>query len=115
MPEHESAAGLLLAAMLVGAASMGYLALSMPAHAAQVWGRAPSLAVLRLLRWMGGAGIVVALVLCLRADHPSMAVLVWVMTLSGAGMLTALLLASHPRWLRMLAPWVRPPAQADVH
>ena len=52
-----------------------------------------------------------ALALCLRADHASMAVLVWVMTLSGAALLVAFLLAARPRWLRLLAPWVRAAAQ----
>lgn len=109
MPEPESAAGVLLAAMLVGGAAMGWLALAMPVHATQAWGRAPNAAALRRLRWMGAVGIVAALLLCLRADHPSMAVLVWVMTLSTNAMLTALLLAARPRWLRVLAPWIRLP------
>lgn len=107
MPEHGSAAWLLLAALLASIAGMGWLALSMQVHARQAWGDVPAAMTLRVLRWMGAAGIAVALALCLRADHASMAVLVWVMTLSGAALLNAFLLASRPRWLRLLAPWVR--------
>ena len=107
MPEHGSAAGLLLAALLASIAGTGWLALSMQSHAQQAWGHAPPAATLRILRGMGAAGIVVALLLCLRADHASMAVLVWVMALSGAALLVAFLLASRPRWLRLLAPWIR--------
>lgn len=107
MPEHGSAAGLLLAALLSSAAGMGWLALSMPVHAAQAWGRAPNPAALRPLRWLGGIGVATALALCLRVDHASMAVLVWVMSLSSAALLVAFLLASRPHWLRLLAPWVR--------
>ena len=107
MPEQGAVAGLLSAALLASFAGMGWLALSMPVHARQAWDATPSCATLRALRWMGVAGIVIALVLCLRADHASMAVLVWLMSLTGAALLTALLLASRPRWLRLLAPWVR--------
>lgn len=107
MPEHASAGWALLAALLASIAGMGWLALSMPVHAAQAWGRAPDTAAMRLLRAMGSAGVVIALALCLRADHASMAVLVWVMALSGAALLVAFLLASRPHWLRWLAPWVR--------
>ena len=107
MPEQGAVAGLLLAAVLASSAGMGWLALSMQVHARQAWDATPSSATMRALRWMGVAGIVIALVLCLRADHASMAVLVWLMSLTGAALLTALLLASRPRWLRLLAPWVR--------
>ncbi|MFT3897673.1 MAG: DUF3325 domain-containing protein [Thermomonas sp.] len=112
MVEHVSAGWILLAALLAGIAGMGWLALSMPVHAAQAWGHAPDGAALRALRWLGSAGIVLALALCLCADHASMAVLVWVMVLSGAALLVAFLLASRPRWLRWLAPWVRGSAPA---
>ncbi|HEX7770475.1 MAG TPA: DUF3325 domain-containing protein [Dokdonella sp.] len=111
MLEQVPAGVLLLAALLANIAGMGWLALAMPVHAAQVWGTAPASVTLRLLRSLGAIGIVVALALCLRADHASMAVLVWVMTLSGAALLVAFLLAARPRWLRLLAPWVRAAAQ----
>lgn len=117
MPEHAAAGWLLLAAILSGFAGMGWLALSMRVHAAQTWDRAPTTGTLRVLRWMGCAAVVVALLLCLGADHATMAVLVWMMALSGAAFLVAFLLASHAGWLRWLAPWVHPGAldSRDTH
>lgn len=109
MPEHASAGWMLLAALLASFAGMGWLALSMPVHAVQAWGRAPKTTAMRLLRGMGVAGLMIALALCLCADHASMAVLVWFMALAGAALLVAFLLASHPRWLRLLAPWIAMP------
>ena len=67
MPEQGAVAGLLLAAVLASSAGMGWLALSMQVHARQAWDATPSSATMRALRWMGVAGIVIALVLCLRA------------------------------------------------
>ncbi|KQX97280.1 hypothetical protein ASD22_08300 [Rhodanobacter sp. Root480] len=106
MSEAALATCLLLAAWLASVAGMGWLAGSMPVHAQQVWGRTPSSAMARLLRWLGAASIVAALALCLGADHASMAVLVWVMASTGAALLVAFTLAWRPRWLRVLAPWV---------
>lgn len=106
MSEAAIASYLLLAAWLASVAGMGWLAVSMPVHAQQVWERAPSSAVARLLRWLGAAGIAAALALCLAADHASMAVLVWVMSSTAASLLVAFTLAWRPRWLRVLAPWV---------
>ncbi|MGY1408936.1 DUF3325 domain-containing protein [Luteimonas sp. A611] len=106
MPEPTHAAALLLAAMLAGFAGMGWLALAMPAHAAQVWGRALDVRHAQLLRVAGAIGAASSLALCLKADHASMAVLVWLMTLSGSALLVAMLLSSRPRLLRLLAPWV---------
>ncbi|MFT4179154.1 MAG: DUF3325 domain-containing protein [Thermomonas sp.] len=111
MPEHTSAGWMLLAALLASVAGMGWLALSMPVHAAQVWGAPLANGALRLLRWFGIAGVLVSLRLCLHANHASMAVLVWVMALSGAALLVAFLLAARPRWLRLLAPWAREQAR----
>jgi len=104
--EAAIASYLLLAAGLASVAGMGWLAMSMPVHAQQVWERTPSSAMARLLRWLGAAGIVAALALCLTADHASMAVLVWVMSSTAASLLVAFTLAWRPRWLRVLAPWV---------
>lgn len=106
MSEAAIASCMLLAAWLASVAGMGWLAVSMPAHAQQVWERVPSSAMARLLRWLGMAGIVAALGLCLAVDHASMATLVWVMTLTSASLLIAFTLAWRPRWLRLLAPWV---------
>jgi len=107
MPEHASAAWLLLAAVLSAFAGMGWLALSMPVHAQQAWNRAPTPAALRVLRWLGAIAIAAALFLCLGVDHATMAVLVWLMSLTGAALLVAFVLSSRPRWLRALAPWLR--------
>ncbi|MCW0209123.1 MAG: DUF3325 domain-containing protein [Achromobacter sp.] len=105
MSEAALSNWLLVAAVLAGLAGMGWLALSMPAHAQQVWGRGLSSAASRVLRWLGTAGIGMALLLCLRADHPSMAVLVWVMTLAFSALVIAMSLSGCPRALRALAPW----------
>ncbi|HXD35922.1 MAG TPA: DUF3325 domain-containing protein [Rhodanobacter sp.] len=106
MSESVLATCLLSAAWLASVAGMGWLAVSLPVHAQQVWERIPASAMTRLLRCLGVAGIVAALALCLAADHASMAVLVWVMSSTGASLLVAFTLAWRPRWLRLLAPWV---------
>lgn len=108
MPDALSAACLLAAALLASVVGMGWLALSMQAHAQQVLGGVPSLRAARVLRWMGASALVVALGLCLAVDHASMAALVWVMALTGASLLVAFTLAWRPHWLRVLAPWARP-------
>ncbi len=108
-PSH---AGLLAGALLACVAGMGWLALAMPVHAQQAWQRTPSVATRRGLRGLGGIGLMLALGLCLRADHPTMAVLVWIMALALGAVLTALTLAWRPRWLRVLAPWVGTGRQA---
>src|SRR5690606_7483137 len=84
---------------------MGWLALSLPAHVQQAWGRNAPARLLRLHRALGAAAVALALVLCLGADHASIAVLVWAMTLSGAAFAAAFALAWRPCWLRALAPW----------
>jgi len=107
MPEPVSAGWLLGAALVSSVAGMGWLALAMQAHALQVWGAMVSPATVRVLRVLGASGLVVALLLCLAADHASMAALVWVMALAGAALLVAFTLAWRAHWLRALAPWVR--------
>jgi hypothetical protein len=107
MSESVLTACLLSAAFASAIAGMGWLALSMPVHAQQVWGDVPSPAVTRALRWMGASGLLVALALCLAVDHASMATLVWVMTLAASALAIAFALSSRPAWLRGLAPWVR--------
>lgn len=108
MPEPGAYAGLLAGAALAAFVGMGWLALAMPVHAAQAWGQAPPASRRAPLRWLGSAGLLVALWLCLRADHPTMAVLVWAMLLAAAALAIALLLAHRPHWLRVLAPGLRP-------
>lgn len=106
MSEALFAACLLSAALLSSVVGMGWLALSMPVHARQVWGGVPTSTASRVLRWMGVAGLAAALGLCLIADHASMAVLVWAMASTGASLLVAFTLSWHPHWLGALAPWV---------
>ena len=105
---HEGGATLwLLAAAVCAFAGMVWLALAMPMHALQAWGRLPPVAQLKRLRWMGGAAVLLALGCCLGCDHATMAVLVWVMLLAATAIATAFVLASRPRSLRLLAPWVQ--------
>ncbi|HYM87069.1 MAG TPA: DUF3325 domain-containing protein [Pseudoxanthomonas sp.] len=106
MSEAMFAACLLSAALLSSVAGMGWLALSMPVHAQQVWGSMPTSMTLHVLRWIGTAGLAAALGLCLIVDHASMAVLVWVMASAGASLLIAFTLTWYTRWLCALAPWV---------
>lgn len=101
-------AGLLAAALLACLAGMGWLALAMDVHWAQVRGPALPRATARRLRLLGALSLGAALVLCLRADHASMAVLVWVMALAAAALVVALTLSWRPRWLRVLA-WLGGP------
>ncbi|WP_372013036.1 DUF3325 domain-containing protein [Pseudoxanthomonas sp. 10H] len=107
MPDASHAGMLLAAALAACVAGMGWLALAMPVHAQQVWGRAPTPSTARALRLLGGSGLVLGLALCLAADHASMAVLVWVMAVAGSALAVAFTLAWRARWLGVLAPWVR--------
>lgn len=107
MPESGNASVLLGGALLACVAGMGWLALAMPVHAQQVWGRVVAPSMERLLRILGAIGLLASLVLCLMADHASMAALVWVMALAGSALLVAFILSWRAHWLRMLAPWVR--------
>ena len=106
MHESMTAPLLLLAALLSSLAGMGWLALSMPVHAQQVWGAALSTGTVRLLRVAGALALAAALVLCLAVDHATMASLVWVMGLTAAAVSVAMTLSWRPHWLRWLAPWV---------
>lgn len=103
---HDTSAWLLAAAACAFAGA-GWLALSMPAHARQAWEAGTAPGQRRRLRQLGTAAVLAALLCCLGSDHATMAVLVWLMLLACAAMATALLLASRPRSLRLLAPWVR--------
>ncbi len=93
------------AALLACLAGMGWLALAMETHWAQVRDGVASRAQVVRLRVLGVAGLVGGLALCLAADHPSMAALVWVMALAGAALAVAMVLTWRPRWMRALA-WV---------
>jgi hypothetical protein len=99
---HEAALQAL--AMLSSLCGMGWLALAMDTHWAQVRGTpGPSAGAATRLRALAGAAIVASLALCLAADHASIAVLVWIMSLVLATLLVAFALSSRPRWLAWLA------------
>ena len=98
---------MLAAALAAAVAGLGWFALAMETHWAQVFGeRQPQPAAVRaVLRLAGTGGVAGALALCLRVDHASMAVLVWAMALAAAALLLAFTLAWRPRWLALLWPW----------
>ena len=97
----------LLLAALANLAGLGWLALSIEVHWAQVRGPVPpTRRTVRCLRTLGVGGLVASLLLCLRADHASMATLVWCMTLAGAALAIAFVLAWRTRWLGLLVPRV---------
>ncbi|MBV7456284.1 DUF3325 domain-containing protein [Acidovorax sp. sif1233] len=99
---------LLVAALAANVVGLGWLALSMDAHWEQVRGTEPlRRSTVRTLRWMGAAGLLVALALCLAVDHASMASLVWFMALAGAALTIAFTLSWRPRVLGVLIAWVR--------
>ncbi|GKT20771.1 DUF3325 domain-containing protein [Acidovorax sp. SUPP3334] len=100
---------LLLAAVAANVTGMGWLALSMDVHWAQVLGDArspPPRRTVALLRVAGAAALAASLALSLGVDHGSMASLVWVMAMAGAALCIALTLAWRPRTLGVLVPWV---------
>lgn len=106
---HDAMAAVWLpGAALCAFAGMGWLALAMPVHALQAWGRLPGQGALAALRRMGVAALVLSLACCLGSDHATMAVLVWAMLMAVAAACVAFVLAGRPRALRVLAPWVRP-------
>lgn len=105
MPDANSTALLLSAALLVCVVGMASLALAMDVHWAQVRSGKLTRGGLWRLRMLGALGLGAALVLCLAVDHASMAVLVWVMTLGASALVVGLALTWRPRWLLAIA-WV---------
>lgn len=106
---HDAGASAwLLVAAASAFAGMGWLALAMPVHALQAWGRLPAPGALKALRRMGATALVLSLACCLGSDHATMAVLVWTMLMAAAAACVAFVFAGRPRALRVLAPWVRP-------
>lgn len=98
---------LLATALLFSICGLGWLALAMDAHWQQVRGEAAAgRGTVILLRALGAVALLLALALCLRADHPTMAVLVWVMGLAASALLITFVLSWRPRWLRPLVAWV---------
>lgn len=99
---------LLAGALVANGMGLAWLALSMDAHWEQMRGTEPLVrSTVRTLRWMGAAGLAVALALCLAVDHASMASLVWFMALAGAALAIAFTLSWRPRVLGPLIAWVR--------
>lgn len=96
---------LLTAALLACTAGMGWLALAMEGHWAQVREGTATRAQVLGLRVLGALGLAAGLALCLAADHASMAALVWVMALGAGALAVALTLTWRPGWMRMLT-WV---------
>ncbi len=86
---------LLLLALAINLMAMAALALAMPQHWRQLSRQPLSAAEQRRLRLAGGMGLLLALGLCLHADHPSMAALVWVMMQALSIVVIALLLAGR--------------------
>lgn len=105
MSEANVAALLLTAALVACVLGMGWLALAMEVHWAQVRSGPLSGSGVWRLRVCGALGLGAALLLCLAVDHASMAALVWVMALGASALLVALALSWRPRWLGVLA-WV---------
>ena len=102
-------------AMPCSLCGMGWLALAMDVHWAQVTGEADAggHGPLRL-RAQGVAAIVASLGLCLASSHASIAALVWIMSLVVSTLLVAFALATRPRWLAWLAwPGKTPGAGSD--
>jgi len=97
---------LLLAALLVCVAGMGWFALSMDVHWAQVRGNTPCPpALIQTLRLAGAAALILSLALCLYVDSPSIAVLVWFMAMAGATLAIAFTLTWRASVLQMLVFW----------
>ena len=105
MSEGSTAGVLLLVAFVVTVAGMGWLALLLEAHWAQVRGTsapAPTEGARWRLRLLGSVALLASLGLCLAVDHASMAVLVWVMLVAAAALLITLTLTWRAHWLRWL-------------
>jgi len=102
---------LLIAALFTACLGMAWLALAMDVHWKQVCGSAPlSPLISKLLRSLGFATLLAALLLCLEADTATMAVLVWMMALAVAAVAVAFVLSWRPRLLSVLLLWRRPTA-----
>lgn len=102
---------LLGASLALAVCGMGWLALAMKPHWAQVRGSAPHGATTaRNLRIAGGVALLLSLVVCLLVDHASMASLVWVMNVSASALIVAMTLTYRPSWLGWLVGGSREPA-----
>lgn len=103
MPE----AWLLLGALLLNIAGLGWLGLSLDVHWRQARGGAPlPRGAVPVLRVLGAASLLLSLLCCLGADHPSMAALVWIMALAVAALVVAFSFTWRPRLWRPLVGWI---------
>lgn len=102
------------AALAVNLLGLGWLALSMEVHWEQVRGSEPlPRSAMLALRWLGAAGVLGSLALCLAVDHASMASLVWFMTLACSALAVAFTLSWRPGLLAVLLAWL-PRAKAGA-
>lgn len=98
---------LLFFAIAVCVCGMAWFALSLESHWRQLRSNTPSRTVVRQLRLLGWASMVVSLLLCLAADHATMASLVWVMSLAASTLIISFTLTWRPRLLNLLIAWAR--------
>jgi hypothetical protein len=99
---------MLLAALLACICGLAWFAFAMEPHWRQVRGDVPiKRGTVNVLRMLGAAALIGALLLCLQVDHVSMASLVWVMSLAAAALIIAFTLAWRPRTLAWLIAWAR--------
>lgn len=94
-----------VAAIFTTLLGMACLSLSLPNHWRQVTGietSLPSPTEQLRLRTFGYGSLILALLLCLAADHPTMAVLVWVMLLSLAAKSITGILTWRRHWVKHL-------------
>ena len=94
----------LSAALICAVFGMGWLALAMDVHWAQVCAGTPRPRRAALVsRCLGSAALTTALVLCLLADTATLAVLLWMMLLALSATIVAFVLSWRPRVLAPLA------------
>lgn len=96
---------LLVAALVITSAGMGWLALAMDVHWNQVYTGSRTQRTVVALRVLGAVSLFGSLILCLLADTATMAVLVWMMLLAVAAASVAFALSTQPRILAPLAAW----------
>lgn len=94
----------LVVAVVLAWAGMGWSALSMPVHWAQIFVEPGAPPPRQTLRVLGATAVLACGWCCLQADHPSMAALVWIMLLTSAGVTVSMILARRPGLLHILWP-----------
>lgn len=106
---------LLAAALVCAAVGMGWLALAMDVHWAQVCDVPRSRRSIVVLRALGSVSLLGSLVLCLIADTATMALLVWMMLLTAGAVTTAFVLSTRPRILAPLVGVSSRPCEQPSH